>query len=92
LDRRVRRERVEVMFQYDPDFCRQRHRERVAELRADYERAQRVERVGPEPRVLRMNRSIRLAWVSSLGTRAVWLLAVMVPIAVIAVGTKAFVS
>ena len=28
------------MYQYDPDFYRQAHRERMAEMRADYQRAQ----------------------------------------------------
>jgi hypothetical protein len=59
----------------------------MAALRADY--AQRVEQPRPEPRVKRMNRPIRLAWVSSFGMRAIWLLAVMVPIGVVAVGIKA---
>jgi hypothetical protein len=50
------------MYQYDPGFARQLHAERMAALRADY--AQRVEQPRPEPRVKRMNRPIRLAWVS----------------------------
>jgi hypothetical protein len=76
------------MYHYDPDFYRQCHRERVAELKADYE--QPTQRVRPEPRVrMGLSRSIRLVWVSTLGARAVWLLALMAPIAVVAVGIKA---
>jgi hypothetical protein len=80
-------ERWRAMYQYDPGFSRQLHAERVAALRADY--ALRVEQPRPEPRVGRTNRSIRLAWVSALGMRAIWLLAAMVPIGVVAVGIKA---
>lgn len=80
-------EEVEVMFQYDPAFYRQRHRERVAELRADYEPLVWAK---SQSRVLRGRRQIRVAWAFSLSARAVWLTVVMVPIAVIAVGVKAF--
>jgi len=74
------------MHQYDPSFVRQLHEERVAALKADYGH----ERAKPEPRALRMNRSLRLAWALSLNARAIWLIAVMVPICLVAVGVKTF--
>jgi hypothetical protein len=77
------------MYQFDAESHRQWHLDHVAALKADYVRAQRLK---PEPRVVRMNRSFRLAWVSSLSMRAAWLVAVMVPIAVVAVGIKELAS
>jgi hypothetical protein len=79
---------VDAMFQYDPGFSRRLHQERVAALKADYEPLEWKS----GPHMLRGRRQLRLAWVLSLGTRAVWLVAVMVPIAVIAVGIKSVVS
>jgi hypothetical protein len=35
-----RREEVREVYYYDSDFYRQRHQERMAEMRAEYQRAQ----------------------------------------------------
>jgi hypothetical protein len=75
------------MYQYDPSFYRQWHQDHVAALRADYERPMK-----PEPRAVRTNRSLRRAWVYSLNARAAWLMVVMVPIGLMAVGVRAFAS
>jgi hypothetical protein len=65
---------VEEMFQYDPNFASTLHQERVQALKQDYEplewkRAPRMKR----------GRNQLPAWVASLSTRAVWLMAVMIP-------------
>jgi hypothetical protein len=79
---------VEVMYQFDPGTARQWHADHTARMRADYLRAQRVK---PEPRATRMNRRVRRAWVTSLNARAAGIMVVMVPIALVAVGVRAFI-
>jgi hypothetical protein len=72
------------MFQYDSGFARRLHQERVQALKLDYQPLEWK----LAPRMKRGRRQLRLAWVASLSTRAVWLMAVMIPIAVIALGVR----
>ena len=47
------------MFHYDSDFHRQRQQERMAEMRDEYQRIQRVSAPGSQSRVRRYARSAR---------------------------------
>jgi hypothetical protein len=79
---------VEEMFQYDPGFTRSLHQERVQALKRDYQPLEWKR----APRMKRGRRQLRRAWVASLSTRAVWLMVVMVPVGLVAVGVKALVG
>jgi hypothetical protein len=63
------------MFQYDPGVARRLHQERAQALKQDYQPLEWKR----APRMKRGRRQLRPAWVASLSTRAVWLMAVMIP-------------
>ena len=73
---------MEEMYLFDPDFTRRLHQERVQALKLDYQPLEWKR----APRMKRGRRQLRLAWVASLSTHAVWLVALMIPIAAIALG------